>query len=76
VTEPLCRLCLYWKRRSHTYGTCWQRTEFFPGPKSQTHENDACEDYSPHSVDGPNMQRSENLLSSRYDVASEADETS
>jgi len=56
VNPPLCRLCLYWKRRSYTYGTCWQRTEWFPGPKSQTHENDSCDEFEAHSIDGPSMQ--------------------
>ena len=77
MNPPRCRLCLYWKRRSYTYGTCWQRVEWFPGPKSQTHENDACEEYQPHSIDGDSMSDTRyGVAKPCYGVASEADEVS
>lgn len=58
---PLCRLCLYWKRRSHEYGTCFHesRKEFFPGPKSSTHEHDKCEHFAQRII-GPELPSDSN----------------
>jgi hypothetical protein len=52
-----CRDCVYWKRRGLVTGTCWQRADAFPEPKSETKQDDSCEYWQAKLLLGHEMQR-------------------